>query len=305
MKIDSLQIYINKKYIRFLLVSVINNHITKLYNFYKEVSDKKQSLTDILNSFSQLSSNNSLEENKSKFIYSSNNFFECPENERKYFIDNQLKNNKTLVINNIRQKQGSIWDFRQVIELVIDKSYYDIEKNKRKVIYPTRSIDRPIGEIGYDIWNGVQIIDLDIKNAELANKLKPELFNCLSKYSWFLSISLSASRKSLHIWTKIQPITIDHDQRKIEYICNFRHKYSYIYLILTRFCEKYEYTHEDVISFIDMAMAKPQQGIFIGSDYNILINTNFNNQRLDVNFEPALNNGVESINWIYHPELKE
>lgn len=286
-------------------MSVINNHITKLYNFYKEVSDKKQSLTDILNSFSQLSSNNSLEENKSKFIYSSNNFFECPENERKYFIDNQLKNNKTLVINNIRQKQGSIWDFRQVIELVIDKSYYDIEKNKRKVIYPTRSIDRPIGEIGYDIWNGVQIIDLDIKNAELANKLKPELFNCLSKYSWFLSISLSASRKSLHIWTKIQPITIDHDQRKIEYICNFRHKYSYIYLILTRFCEKYEYTHEDVISFIDMAMAKPQQGIFIGSDYNILINTNFNNQRLDVNFEPALNNGVESINWIYHPELKE
>jgi hypothetical protein len=26
---------------------------------------------------------------------------------------------------------------------------------------------------------------------------------------------------------------------------------------------------------------------------------------MDVNFEPALNNGISSINWINHPDLKE
>ena len=205
------------------------NHITQLYNFYKDAYDKKQSLTDILNSFSQLSTVYK-PDNSNKVNYSSNDLFSCSESEQKYFITNQLEQIKTLVINQIYQKQGVVWDFHQILSLIKDDIYYNTEKNKRKVVYPTRSTDRPIGDIAYDIWNGIQIIDLDIKNEELANKLKPELFNSLSKYAWFLGIYLSASKKSLHIWTKIQPITIDHDQRRIEYMCNFRHKYSYIYI---------------------------------------------------------------------------
>ena len=52
-------------------------------------------------------------------------------------------------------------------------------------------------------------------------------------------------------------------------------------------------------------MAKPQQGIFIPSDDTAMLCTNFLDRRLDVNFEPALETGVESIDWISHPDLKK
>jgi hypothetical protein len=53
-----------------------------------------------------------------------------------------------------------------------------------------------------------------------------------------------------------------------------------------------------------MAMAKPQQGIFITSDSKALLSTNFIDLRLDANFETAFDTGLESIDWISHPDLK-
>ena len=95
------------------------------------------------------------------------------------------------------------------------------------------------------------------------------------------------------------------EQRKVEYLCNFRHKYSYVYISLLSNSQKLDINKDNIVEYMDMAMAKPQQGIFISSDDDALMSTNFQDLRLDVNFEPAYNTGIESINWISHPDLKE
>lgn len=284
----------------------IKGYLSNIYSLYKKASSDKQSLSEILNSFSQLNKdydnihNIKLNHNQ----YSSNNLFECTKEEQNSFLDNILSKIKTLVIHSIYDKEGVIWTWKDVVNLVINEPYSLVAKDKRKVVYSALSNNRPIGESAFDTWNGIQIIDLDIKNADLANKLKPIIFQNLSKYQWFIGISLSASRKSLHVWTKITPIALEHNECRIEYIVNFRHKYSYIYIVLLQYAEKLGYTKENIEEFIDMAMCKPQQGIFIPSDFHPLVNTNFIDCRLDVNFENAYNNGIESINWISHPDLK-
>ena len=287
------------------LMTNVKDYLNNIYSIYKE-STQSKSISDTLMAFSQLSKNHLNVNNAVElYKYSDSNFLKCSVDEQNHFINDQLQLIETLVGNAIYVKEGTIWNFENILNLIRSETYYNTEKGKRKVVWPSFSQNRPIGEVAWDIWNGVQILDLDIKNEELASKLKYDLFNSLSKYRWFLGVYFSASRKSLHVWTKITPITTQHDHRKIEYMCNFRHKYSYIYIILTKFCDKYGFTKDDIIKFMDMAMAKPQQGIFIGSDFEPLINTGFNDERLDVNFEQALYNGVESINWISHSELKE
>ena len=93
--------------------------------------------------------------------------------------------------------------------------------------------------------------------------------------------------------------------RKIEYLCNFRHKYSYVYIILNKYSKDLLYTKDNIMSYLDMAMAKPQQGSFISSDNKALLNTNFIDLRLDVGFESAFDTGIESVDWISHPDLKQ
>ena len=288
----------------------INNYISNLYNFYKSTTQKNQSLTDILTNFSQISKDYKdiiKEKNiaNNQYHYSSYNFVECTNEEQLDFINNQLQLIESLVTNSIYEKNGMIWNWYDIFNLITNTEYANTEKIKRKVVYSTTNVNRPIGDVSYNLWNGLQIIDLDIKNAELATNLKPLLFDNLKKYSWFLGICKSASKKSLHIWTKITPFTIENDHRRIEYLANFRHKYSYIYIVLLQLMDKFSYTKDDIIQYMDMAMCKPQQGIFISSDNEAMMNTNFIDLRLDVNFESACNNGIESINWISHPDLKE
>jgi hypothetical protein len=268
------------------------------------VFESGKSMTDILNSFRCISesyNNIIVKENH----YSSNNFNECTEKEKEYFINDQLSLINCLVINSIYEKVGFSWTWDKIFNLLIDPEYAGVEKTKRKVVYPTSQNNRPIGDIAYQMWNGLQIIDLDIKNEQLANKLKIVLFKELNKFHWFLGVTKSASGKGLHVWTKITPISIKPDQRKIEFLCNFRHKYSYIYIILLNYATNNVYTKTDIISFMDMAMAKPQQGIFISSDKDALMNTNFQDLRLDVNFEIAFDNGISSVNWLSHQDLKD
>ena len=290
------------------------NKLSKLGDFLNKLNkeyhnNKNKSLTEIIQSFSQLTSEyNELNElNKSQIDnnYSSRNYTECSAIEQEEFFSDQLQFIETLVINSIYDKVGIIWNWGDIYNLMKDPTYKSVEKIQRKVIYSASSNQRPIGDMSYNTWNGLQIIDIDIKDAELAFNIKQMLFNELNKYHWFLGCCISASGKSCHVWTKITPISIDTDSRKTEYICNFRHKYSYIYIVLMKYASKFGYTKEDVFRYMDMAMCKPQQGIFISSDSNALINTNFIDLRLDVNFETALNTGVTSINWISHPDLKD
>ena len=283
---------------------MLNNPFQNIYKVYKEAENKK-TISEVLEQFSQLAKNNTdLNQNVNIDSYSNTDLLKCSIEEQKLFKNNTLDLIDVFVTNHIYENHGSIYTFTNILDLLISPEYATTNKEKRKVVFPTSTQKRPVGDMAYDIWNGVQIIDIDIKDANLANQLKPILFNELSKYHWFVGLYLSASHKSLHVWTKITPITIQHNHRRIEYMCNFRHKYSYIYIILLQYAEKLNYTKDDIIKYIDMAMAKPQQGIFISSDFYPLINTNFYDERLNVNFEQALYNGVEAINWISHPDLK-
>ena len=294
-----------------LMSEIFNN---QLGSYLKQINDqygknKEKSISDILRSFSQISPEyNKLEEINNGNLekkYSSFNFNECTEDEKEDFFNDQLQFIETLVINSIYEKSGIIWNWYDIFKLMKDPTYKNIEKIKRKVVYSASSNQRPIGDPSYVVWNGLQIIDIDIKDQTLALNLKQILFEELKKYHWFLGCCISASGKSCHVWTKITPISIEQNTKRVEYICNFRHKYSYIYIILMKYSKKFGYTKEDIFKYMDMAMCKPQQGIFISSDDNALLNTNFIDTRLDVNFESAFHSGVTSIDWIAHPDLKE
>lgn len=280
------------------------DYAKKLTDIFSSSSQK--SLTETIQDFNCAANDfkNFVEEETTKHEYSSIRFDLCPYEEQKYFVDTQLNNIHTLVIKSIYDKTGYVWNWGNVYGLVRDPEYAKVDKIDRKVVYPSFGTNRPIGDIAYTIWNGIQIIDLDIKNAGIADELKPILFEELSKYNWFLGISRSASRKSLHVWTKITPISTDFVARKAEYLCNFRHKYSYLYIILLKYKDTVGYMKEDIFQFIDMAMCKPQQGIFIPSD-DAYLSTNFIDKRLDFAFEDTIDNGIESVNWIFHHDLKD
>jgi len=282
----------------------LGKYLTELNKIYSK--NDKQSLTETLNNFRQISEEyKDFNETKEEFSYSSYNFLECTKEEQLNFYNDQLQLLECLVINSIYEKQGLVWNWGDIYKLLINPSYSKVEKANRKVVYSTSANIRPIGNGSFNMWNGLQIIDLDIKNAEITDKLKTVIFDELKKYNWFLGICKSASKKGLHVWTKITPLSIESSNRKIEYLCNFRHKYSYVYIVLTKYMQEFKYTKEKIFEYMDMAMAKPQQGIFISSDDKALMNMNFKDLRLDVNFESAFVSGVESINWISHPDLKD
>lgn len=277
-----------------------------LGKYLKSINDnysKDKSISEILNNFKQISDSYNIDEQLDKKSYNNIRYDLCSIAERKDFYNDQLQFIECLVTNNIYDKKGIVWNFIQIYDLMNDENYKNVDKINRHVTYSTSSNIRPIGELSYNTWNGMQIIDLDIKDYDLSEKLKDILFDELSKYHWFLGVSKSSSHKGLHIWTKITPISITQDNKKIEYLCNFRHKYSYVYIVLLKYSNELGYSKDDIIDFMDMAMAKPQQGIFIASD-KLYISTNFVDVRLDVNFETAFNTGIESINWISHPDLK-
>ena len=281
----------------------VGKYLQKVNETFKNTENK--SLTDILESFRLVSEEyHNLSNKEQKFEYSSYNFNECPGPEKVQFANDQLQFIETLVIDRIYEKVGNVVNWWDIYKLLYDPVYARTEKGNRHVVYSTASNNRPIGDVAYNMWNGLQIIDLDIKDAEITTNLKQVIFDELKKYNWFLGVCRSASGKGLHVWTKIRPISIEFKNRKVEYLCNFRHKYSYVYIILTKYASKFGYTKDDILRYLDLAMAKPQQGIFISSD-QALMNTNFKDQRLDVNFETAFDTGIESINWITHPDLKE
>lgn len=280
-------------------------------NYIKKQNDNfgskdNKSINEVIKNFQIIQNDfkNIIQDDEEVHKYSSTRLDLCSKEEKLEFYNDQLQMIETLVTNSIYEKSGMVWNWGNIYKLTRDPEYAKIDKINRKVVYPSSGTNRPIGDNAYMIWNGLQIIDLDIKNQEIANKLKDILFNELEKYSWFLGVSKSASKKSLHVWTKIHPIGIEFKSRKTEYLCNFRHKYSYIYIVLLKYKDKIGYTKDDIIQYIDMAMCKPQQGIFIPSDESY-INTNFIDKRLDFNFEDSINDGVENINWIFHPDLNE
>lgn len=286
-----------------------NSNPLNIAQYLKKVAESysgKTAMTDIYEQFRCMSKEYEAfnEEDTDQEIYSSVNFKECSKEEQDRYLDSVLSMVSCLITNSIYDKVGIVQSWKDVWMLTQDPIYKNVEKASRKVVFSVSSNNRPIGEKSFSMWNGIQIIDIDIKNKKIANELKIKIFEDLNKYHWFLGVAKSASGKSLHVWTKITPISYTDENKKIEYLCNFRHKYSYLYIVLTKYMKEIGYIKDDIFDWMDMAMAKPQQGIFITSDSKALLSTNFIDLRLDANFETAFDTGLESIDWISHPDLK-
>ena len=283
------------------------NSYSNIGNHLKSVSDKfnvDSSMTDILDQFRVMSTEYQQFTNDRHITLADGPAdYRIADEADKLELFGRLQSLECLVTNSIYEHTGFIYTWNDIYKLLLDPVYKNTQKTYRKVVYSTSGTARPVGEKSFETWNGLQIIDLDIKDEYIATQLKEYIFNDLCKYHWFLGVCKSASGRGLHVWTKITPITISGTKRRIEYLCNYRMKYSYVYLILCKYAEELGYNKDNILEYLDMAMAKPQQGIFVSSDDTAKMSVNFYDTRLDVNFEPAFNNGIESINWITHPDL--
>lgn len=219
----------------------------------------------------------------------------------------RLKECDISIMPSITSTNGVKATLYDLINTIIDPQNKNLLKTKRKVIYSTSDGTRPVGNKAFEIWNGFQVIDMDIKNEGIAEKLKSVIFNKLYKCNWFLGVTKSASGQGLHVYTKIAvPESDDADikKKKLLYLTNFRHKYSFVYLSCLGILEELNLTKDDLLGWMDISMFKPQQGAFIGYDEHPLINTRFFEDFIYVNFDNIEDIGHPDIDWISHPDLK-
>ena len=243
--------------------------------------------------------------------FSHDNLFDCSIEEQEQFRG-RLEESTLTFCPNIKAKDGKIGTLHTLITMLIDPKRKDVPKIERNVLYTSTDGSRPIGSKAFDQWGGLQIIDMDIKDRSLAEQLKSGIFHRLIKYNWFLGVAFSSSGKGLHVYTKIRvPEDIDSQTRKLLYLANFRHKYSFVYLACTKIIpdlhnqDGTEVTKDQLMKWMDFAMFKPQQGAFIGYDPEPLINTHFFEDFIYVNFDNVEDMGHPDVDWVTYPDLRE
>lgn len=232
---------------------------------------------------------------------------DCTKEERVNEFSKRVEFNVTIA-DNITSLQGNVSTGKGLINMIFNKSFADTPKKYRKVIYSTSNGERPVGNKAYLLWNGFQVIDMDIKDKDIAIKLKTHLFNELKKFNWFLGVVLSSSGAGLHIYTKILiPQSYDNDlkKRKLIYFTNFRHKYSFVYLASKKVIEDYGKTEEDLLKWMDLSMFRPSQGAFIPYDPQALISTLFYEDDIYICFDDVDDMGDPTVDWVSYPPLKK
>lgn len=239
--------------------------------------------------------------------FSSDSAIELSPSEKESYVKRLIECNIT-IFDSIRQtKGGHICTLLDLLKTILSENNKSIQKINRKVIYSTSTGERPVGKNAFDLWNGFQVIDMDIKDGEMAQKLKKVLFEHLKKYNWFVGVALSSSGKGLHVYTKIQVSQNerkDDRTKKIAYLTNFRHKYSFVYLVCINAAQELGFTKEDLLKWMDLAMFKPQQGAFIGYDPEPLFSTHFFEDFLYINFDNVEDMGHPDVDWVSYPDLK-
>lgn len=238
--------------------------------------------------------------------FNENDMMLLDEIDKKQF-SKRLKECDISIMDGVKVSTGVKATLSDLVELLISPNNKDVVKTKRKVVYSTSNGERPVGDKAFELWNGFQVIDMDIKNEALAEKLKGVIFNKLYKCNWFLGVTKSASGMGLHIYTKIAIPESDSDnikKKRLLYLTNFRHKYSFVYISCLSAIEELEFTKDDLKEWMDISMFRPQQGAFIGYDPHPLINTRFFEDFIYVNFDNIEDIGHPDIDWITHPDLK-
>lgn len=227
--------------------------------------------------------------------------------ERKQF-SKRLEECQATIFPNLFTSTGTIGTLKDLVNTAVNPEFKNTKKTNRHVIYSTSTEERPVGETAFSLWNGFQVIDLDIKDANLAKLLKKVIFDKLKNCNWFLGVCLSSSKMGLHVWTKIAVPEKDNDdikKKRLLFLTNFRHKYSFVYLSLLSGVDKLGYTKADILKWMDLAMFKPQQGAIIGYDPHPLISSHFFEDFIYVNFDSIDDIGCPELDWITYPDLKE
>lgn len=250
--------------------------------------------------------------------FSSPDMLSCSADEQEQF-KKRLKECGITMCTGIKALSGDAVTLEDVVATITNPSNKNIPKTQRKAIFSTSNGVRPTGDAAYDIWNGFQVIDMDIKDAAMAKKLKHRLFKSLYKCNWFMGVTYSASGMGLHIYTKIAiPETVDvpvmqgyagqtvtdTQKKKMLYLTNFRHKFSFVYIACLAAADELGYKKEDLLKWLDKAMNKPQQGAFLGYDPHPFINTGFFEDFIYIDFDNASEIGAADVDWISHPDLR-
>jgi hypothetical protein len=227
--------------------------------------------------------------------------------ERKQF-SKRLEECQATIFPNLFTSTGTIGTLKDLVNTAVNPEFRNTKKTNRHVIYSTSTEERPVGETAFQLWNGFQVIDLDIKDADLAKALKKIIFDKLKNCNWFLGVCLSSSKMGLHVWTKIAVPEKDNEdvkKKRLLFLTNFRHKYSFVYLSILSGCDKLGYTKNDILKWMDLSMFKPQQGAIIGYDPHPLISSHFFEDFIYVNFDSIDDIGCPELDWITYPDLKE
>ena len=107
--------------------------------------------------------------------FSHNNALECPKDEFKQFTK-RLKECDVTICSNIRQTQGTVCTLDDLLNILTSESNKTVAKMDRKVAYSTSNGERPTGKKAFELWNGLQVIDLDIKNGQISDWDALELY---------------------------------------------------------------------------------------------------------------------------------
>ena len=250
--------------------------------------------------------------------FSSPDMLSCSAEEQERF-KTRLKECQITICKGIKSTSGTSTTLDSIVETLINPDNRSIPKINRSVLYSTSDGSRPTGEAAFDTWNGFQVIDMDIKDAGMAKKLKTKIFKALHKCNWFMGVTYSASGLGLHIYTKIlvpedisiptikdAPVgqTTDSQKRKLLYLSNFRHKFSFVYIACLAVADELGFKKEDLLKWMDKAMGKPQQGAFIGYDPHPFINTGFFEDFIYMDYDNVSEIGAADVDWISHPDLR-
>lgn len=271
-------------------------------------SDKRTSLEQSLLAYRCINVDKSLtwKQNYVNEKFSSDSLLQCTKEERLKF--RERLNFNIMIQPSIKMLEGQVKTGRDLLNTIVNPENKNKRKEYRSVVFSTDQPVRPQGQNAFLVWNGLQIIDMDIKDRAKAAQIKQYIFEDLKKYNWFLGVAFSSSGKGLHIYTKIQiPVTDEKDlkKKKILFFTNFRHKYSFVYISCKKILDKIGSTEDDLLKWMDLAMFRPQQGAFIPYDEDVLINTNFFEDFIYVCFDNVEDMGDPDVDWVSYPPLKQ
>lgn len=230
--------------------------------------------------------------------------------------DDYSRESATMEYENYSHKHR-VYSVGEMIELLKTKSVNKRgSKDRRPFILPNTTGRRMIGDAVYEYWNGLQVIDLDLKNSPIfcnsntdASEIRDTLFKYLQRYTWFLGITLSSSKKGLHIYTKVSRmhhLTTDEETniniQKYWFQMSYIQKYASISYLLRKKCGI-----TDIFNtknrIIDSAMAKVQQGIAMNYDPESKWSSNFVDLYPCFGYHVAPEDNIDDREWITHPHI--